>query len=66
MPVGDEAQRYRMRARQCVETARTMSDVQQRLIVLDMAQAWMRLANQAEKNSSADLHDTSTPPKREG
>ena len=31
--------------------------------VLDMAQAWLRLAEQAEKNSSADLVYETPPPK---
>ena len=43
-----------------------MSDVQQRLILLDMAQVWIRLANQAGANAPTDLsHQTSkadTPP----
>ena len=31
--------------------------------VLDMAQAWLRLAEQAEKNSAADLVYETPPPK---
>jgi hypothetical protein len=55
MPDEDVVQKYLTRARCCVEIATTMSDVQQRLILLDMAQVWMRLANQAGTNESTDL-----------
>jgi len=55
MPDGDDVQKYLTRARCCVEIAGTMSDVQQRLILLDMAQVWIRLANQAGADAPADL-----------
>jgi hypothetical protein len=61
MPDGDDVQRYLTRARCCVEIASTMSDVQQRLILLDMAQVWIRLANQGGTNESTDL--SREPPK---
>jgi hypothetical protein len=51
----DDVQKYLTRARCCVEIAGTMSDVQQRLILLDMAQVWIRLANQSGANESTDL-----------
>jgi hypothetical protein len=70
MPDEDDVQRYLTRARCCVEIAGTMSDVQQRLILLDMAQVWIRLANQSGTNESTDLsHETpkaTTPPSAEG
>jgi hypothetical protein len=55
MPDEDDVQRYLTRARCCVEIASTMRDVQQRLILLDMAQVWIRLANQSGTNVSTDL-----------
>jgi hypothetical protein len=69
MPDGDDVQRYLTRARCCVEIAGTMSDVQQRLILLDMAQVWIRLANQGGTNESTDLTretvKATTPPSAE-
>ena len=69
MPDGDDVQRYLTRARCCVEIASTMSDVQQRLILLDMAQVWIRLANQGGTNESTDLTreilKSTTPPSAE-
>jgi CheY-like chemotaxis protein len=60
MSDGEIVQRYLTRARCCVEIAGTMSDVQQRLILLDMAQVWIRLANQAGANESTNHpHETS-------
>ena len=42
-----------------------MSDVQQRLILLEMAQVWIRLANQAGANESKDFsHETRKRPHR--
>ena len=70
MPDGDDVQRYLTRARCCVEIANTMSDVQQKLILLEMAQVWMRLANQGGTNESTNLsHETpkaTAPPSAEG
>ena len=70
MPDGDDVQRYLTRARCCVEIANTMSDVQQKLILLEMAQVWMRLANQGGTNESTDLSretpKANTPPSAEG
>jgi hypothetical protein len=69
MPDGDDVQRYLTRARCCVEIASTMSDVQQRLILLEMAQVWMRLANQSGANESTGLSNetpkATTPPSAE-
>lgn len=69
MPDGDDVQRYLTRARCCVEIASTMSDVQQRLILLEMAQVWIRLANQGGANGSTDLSNetpkATTPPSAE-
>ncbi len=52
MQLGSEAQQYLERARQCVEIATIMGDAKQKLVLLDMAQAWTLLAKQADKNKS--------------
>jgi len=42
--------------------ARDMMDPQQRLVLLDMASCWLKLAQQAEKNSRLDLvYETPSP-----
>ena len=55
MAVGDVVKQYLTRARQCVEIASTMGDAQQRLILLEMARVWTKLAKQAEKNKATDV-----------
>ena len=40
---------YRQRADHCLEIARVLELVRHRKIVLDMAEAWLRLADQAER-----------------
>jgi hypothetical protein len=67
---------YRHNAAKCLELADKTSDVTLRLGLIDMAHVWLRLAEQAEKNSHLDLvyetppssalrrlsdHDSSTP-----
>ena len=42
---------YRQCALTCVRFASEASDTHTKLELLDMAQAWTKLANQAEKNS---------------
>lgn len=62
MPYGDDVSKYLTRARCCVEIANTMTDVKQKLILLDMAQVWARLANQTANDTSADLSHDAPPP----
>lgn len=45
---------YRKRAEQCIAIASSISDRGQKFEALDMAAAWLRLAEQAEKNSATD------------
>jgi len=59
----EQAEEYRRRAQHCVEIAMDLSHQGRKAKVLDMAQAWLRLAEQAEKNSSADLVYETPPPK---
>jgi len=55
MPARDSARAYRLRAQHCLDIARDMESVAKKMTLLDMAQAWMLLADQAERNGAADL-----------
>jgi len=44
---------YRRYAAQCVELARKTPDPKTRLALLDIAQAWLALVEQADKNGNA-------------
>jgi hypothetical protein len=46
---------YRQSAARCVQLADKSRDQAIRLGLIDMAHCWLRLAEQAEKNSRADL-----------
>jgi hypothetical protein len=46
---------YRARARDCVRIAQESTNPLHRVSLLEMAQAWMLLHNQAERNSQADI-----------
>jgi hypothetical protein len=52
---------YRERAAECFRLARRVNDPQQRAVLLEMARAWLRLFDQAEKNARADLGHKLTP-----
>ncbi len=54
MPRSDDAKQYLARARHCLDIASAI-DSSRRLVLLEMAQAWMRLAEQAERNRKSDL-----------
>ena len=54
---------YRDRAAECFRLARRVNDPLQRALMLEMARAWLRLSDQAEKNAKADL-TYETPPQR--
>ncbi|MFL6934165.1 MAG: hypothetical protein ACJ8EJ_05890 [Xanthobacteraceae bacterium] len=49
------AEEYRRRAAGCILLAEETIDSAYRLTLMEMAQAWLRLAEQAEKNSQVDL-----------
>ncbi len=59
----DSSQHYRANAAECLEMAKEMTDPQKRLVLLDMASCWMKLARQAEKNSRLDLVYETPPPR---
>ena len=50
----EDAKAYLKRAQHCLDLARAM-DGSRRLILLEMAQAWTRLAQQAERNRKNDV-----------
>ena len=63
MPVLENpAREYRARARHCVEIADSLEGVR-KVVLLEMAQAWMRLADQAWRNKKTDLVYETAPRK---
>ncbi len=50
MTPAELAARYREYAAQCVAVAQSLDHAREKLALLDMAQAWIALARQAEKN----------------
>jgi hypothetical protein len=53
---------YQQRATQCVQLAQNSSDHQAKLALLEMARAWLALAEQAIKNSeTALIYETPYP-----
>jgi hypothetical protein len=56
---------YRHHAASCVEIAHHIADQDRKATLLGMAQAWLVLAYQAEKNSEVSLvYETPMPPYR--
>jgi hypothetical protein len=49
------ADQYRRNASDCIAVTAFFSDAQQRAVILALAEAWTRLAEQAEKNEEAIL-----------
>jgi len=54
--------RYRQNAADCFASANLVTDPKTKAVLLDMANSWLRLAEQAEKNSRTDLV-YETPPR---
>lgn len=50
MSAGDMAARYREYAADCIKVAAGLSETVSKMRLLDMAKAWLDLADQAEKN----------------
>jgi hypothetical protein len=50
-------------AAECLRIADDTTNPQNKILLIAMAQAWLRLAQQAEKNLTTDL--VGTPPRRE-
>ena len=59
----DLSQQYRAHAAECFAMARDMTDPQKRVVLLDMASCWLRLARQAEKNRRLDVVYETPPPR---
>ena len=58
------AAEYRLRAAEFFRLATAATDMSQKAWLIEMAQAWLGLAEQAERNSAADL-TYETPPRRD-
>jgi hypothetical protein len=55
MPSRDDAKVYRVRAQHCLEIAQDTDDLGRKMVLLDMAQAWMHLAEQATRNRKNNM-----------
>jgi len=51
----ESVNRYRVYASDCVRLASTIDDPTSKAVLIDMARSWVKLAEQAEKNSHLDL-----------
>jgi hypothetical protein len=56
MSSAEQAARYRGYAAECFIIAQQLENAAERLRLIDMAQAWMELAEQVEKNSDDRLN----------
>jgi hypothetical protein len=56
---------YRVRAKLCLDIARDL-DSSRKVILLQMAQVWLRLADQADRNSKNDIAYETPPRRRHG
>jgi hypothetical protein len=62
MAASEAAAVYRLYASRCVEIAQDTASPERRAALLAIAQAWLGLADQAEKNSDVVLvYETPTP-----
>jgi len=58
LPVrSEDIARYRLYAAACIESAEHVPDTDRRVFLLRMAQAWIKLAEQVERNGEADADD---------
>jgi len=58
----NSAELYRANAAECLVMASSVTDPNNRKSLLDMASAWLRLAEMADKNSRTDLVYETPPP----
>jgi hypothetical protein len=58
----NSAELYRANAAECLVMASSITDANNRKSLLDMASAWLRLADLAEKNGQTDLVYETPPP----
>jgi hypothetical protein len=59
------ADEYRRNAAECVAMAMSLTDPGKRTRLLEIAQAWATLAEQAERNAQTDIVYETPPPRRE-
>jgi hypothetical protein len=53
---------YRLYAARCIEISRQLADVDGRAVLLNMAQAWIALADRAEKSDATTVvYETPEP-----
>jgi hypothetical protein len=55
---------YRLHAAQCVDLSHRSSDCNSKVVLLHMAQSWVILAEQAERNSETTLVYETPEPRR--
>ena len=61
-PVVNRSEEYRQMAAHCLRIAERVSDAEAKASLLEMARAWHSLADQAKRNSKADLvYETPLP-----
>jgi hypothetical protein len=59
--------KYRRHAVECLRIAEGVPDAANRMLLIDMAQSWLLLAQQSEKNLTTDLvYETPPPPGESG
>jgi hypothetical protein len=58
------ADAYRVHAGQCVQLAQRITDPDGKLALLDMARAWLAIAEQADKNRRTTLVYETPEPRR--
>lgn len=65
MTAAELATRYRLHAADCIKLAQSIAEAAGKLSLLDMAQAWIALAEQAVKNGETVPVDETpaTPPR---
>ena len=54
-------ERYRSYAAQCLAISRNVSDLTGKLVLLEMAQSWLKLAEQACEDAAAQARDFPHP-----
>jgi hypothetical protein len=62
----DKADEYRRRAALCVRLAANITSEREKLAMIDMAQAWLELADRVERTSGPGQWNEPPPPQFEG
>ena len=62
MTMDERLERYRLNAEKCLTLAQTFNDHQSKRTLIEMANTWLKLAEQHLKNSETTLvYETPTP-----